>query len=323
MYRSPNKRCDSDPDLSTKVGIRKRKHEEDFADIFQNFSETIMSKLDNMKIDFERNMSQIKNDVNDTIKTELKILTEASQEMKKDINGIRKEYSAIRSLVQDTQMKHEELKKEMVSLQHSTQFSADQQDELKNTVGQLSSEVKKVDYFQKQLDDLKTQNAQLNLEINSREQRERLLNIEIVGVPETHNEDLNKIICTIAKKGGVDITSTDIQTANRVSPKVKTPGRPRVIVAKMLTRLLKDNIISGARKHRVTSTDLHIPGNAQQIFINEHLTPYNKQLLKQCKETAKAKEYQYIWVKNGRIFVRKCDTAPHFQITTVEHLKKL
>lgn len=58
MYRSLNKRYDSNPDLSTKVTIRKRKHDEDFAmNTFLTFSETIIAKLDNMKIDFERYIS--------------------------------------------------------------------------------------------------------------------------------------------------------------------------------------------------------------------------------------------------------------------------
>lgn len=86
MFRSPNKRYDSGPDRSTEVHIRRHKHDADFANTFQTYRETIMSKLENMKIDFEKTISQTKSDRSDTIKTELKILTEASQEMKNDIN---------------------------------------------------------------------------------------------------------------------------------------------------------------------------------------------------------------------------------------------
>lgn len=133
-----------------------------------------------------------------------------------------------------------------MSLQQSAQLSSDQQEELKITIGALSNDVNRVHQLQKQLDDLKLQNAQLKLEINSRVQRERLLNLEIVGVPKViNNEDLIDIICKIAKKIGVDITVADIQNINRVSPKVKIQARPKVIVAKMRSRLLKDNIISG------------------------------------------------------------------------------
>lgn len=323
MLRSPNKRYDSDPDLSARVPLRKRKHDEDLADTFKMFSESIMIKFDNMKVDFDKNLSLIKNDLKETIKTDLQIITETSQEMKNDISTIRKEYSAMRSLVQDIHLKHEELQKEVVSLQQSAQFTSNQQEELKMTVASLSKDVKRVDNFQKQLDELKIENAQLKLEMNSREQRERLLNIEIVGIPEVSNEDLIGTVRKIAKIVGVDITPADILTVNRVSPKIKKQGRPRVIIAKLASRLMKDNIISGSRKRRVTTSDLDASGNPHPIFINEHLTPHNKQLLKKCKETAKVKEYQYTWIKNGRIFVRKCDTAPFFQIATEEDMKKM
>ncbi|KAL4721721.1 hypothetical protein ACJJTC_001702, partial [Scirpophaga incertulas] len=131
-------------------------------------------------------------------------------------------------------------------------------------------EVKQVDEFEVTLNALKEQNRKMASLINSNEQRDRQLNVEVVGIPEDKNEDLMRYIADICKYIGVNI----------------------------------------------------IPGDPKPIYINEHLTPYNKQLLKKCKEIAMKKEYKYVWTKNGRIYIRKNDTSPAIQIHEEEDLRK-
>lgn len=120
----------------------------------------------------------------------------------------------------------------------------------------------------------------------------------------------------------MEVLADDIIHINRVSPKQRIQGRPRVIVAKMKTRLLKDNLIYLSRKKRITTRDIGIAGDPIPIYINEHLTSSNKLLLKKCKEAAKSKMYQYVWTKNGRIFMRQNDTSPALQIFDEEDLIK-
>lgn len=147
--------------------------------------------------------------------------------------------------------------------------------------------------------------------------------MEIVGVPENKDENLSGIMLCIAKHAGVVISDEDILEINRVTPKLKQQGRPKNIVAKLKTRLLKDNIISGIRRNRLTTKDLGMHGSERPVYINEHLTQFNKLLLKKCRETAKLKQYQYVWSKNGRIYVRKNDTAPALQVLQERDILKL
>ncbi|KAL4719644.1 hypothetical protein ACJJTC_019023 [Scirpophaga incertulas] len=69
--------------------------------------------------------------------------------------------------------------------------------------------------------------------------------------------------------------------------------------------------------------DINMQGNTTPVYISEHLTYYNKILLNKCKEAAKTKNYQFVWTKNGRIYTRKCDTAPALLINSEEELKKM
>lgn len=136
-------------------------------------------------------------------------------------------------------------------------------------------------------------------------------------------KDLNEIILKIGKQTEIEITKDDILQVNRVTAKSKIQGRPRNIIAKLRTRQLKDNIISQARKRRLSTRDLDVQGNVIPVYVNEHLTLYNKSLLKKTKEIASTKEYQFTWTKNGRIHVRKAATILVIFIMDEEDLKKI
>ncbi|CAG5001597.1 unnamed protein product [Parnassius apollo] len=323
MQRSPtNKRFDSDPDLSNIVA-RKRKYDHDISDSFKLFTDNILKKMDDWKTDFNNNLLQINDTINNLIKNDLAKLNEIVVEVKAEIDNMRKEYTEIKTDIVRLKIQQVATQKEINSLQQSVQFNADQQDEQAKKIETLAVDTKKTREIEMEIVKIKQQNMQLQSQLNSSEQRERLSNIEIVGVPECKSENLQDLILNIRKHIGVDIPPNDILQVNRVSPKIKLQGRPRVIIAKMRTRLLKDNIISRDRKARITSRDIDVTGESRPIYINEHLTSFNKQLLKKCKELAKIKQHQFVWVKNGLIFVRKNDNSPALKIISEEDLKKL
>lgn len=314
MFRSPGeKHYGSDTDIDAlRNNLRKRKHDDD---ALSDFAEDILSKLDNMDTRFQSKLSDINGNISK--------LTEASTEMKSDIGMIRKEYLEIKTSVHKLTATQEKLQQEVSSLKESMQFSSEEYDKFKVTLQEVSAETKKIDQCERKIELLRRENDDLRNEVNSQHQRERLLNLELVGIPEDKNEIVEDIILHLAKHIGVDLTRENIISANRVSPKVRVQGRPRVIVTKLSSRLLKDNILSASRKRRTLSTDIGIHGDPKTIFVNEHLTPYNKQLLRKVKEAAKHKHYLFIWTKNGRIFVRKGDTFPALQISSEEDLKKI
>ncbi|CAG5000508.1 unnamed protein product [Parnassius apollo] len=138
-----------------------------------------------------------------------------------------------------------------------------------------------------QIIELKKQNTMLRTDINYKEQMERLLKLEIIGLREDKCENLKNIIIAVGNQFGVPWEHNDIIQANRVTPKTKIQGRPRVIMEKLRSRLLKDNLISASHKRRITTTDINLKGDCRPIYIIEHLTVQNKQLLNKTKETAK------------------------------------
>lgn len=281
-----------------------------------------MATLNNWRSEIARDTSQINDNLTTILKEDLAEINRTSQELKAEISDLRKENIEIKNYVRGLDSKYDELREDINVLQKSAQFSSDQQELDRKTVESLSKDMKAVQCFKHEIEEVKKQNAELKYIINDNEQRERLLNLEIMGIPEFKDEKLSEFITQIASKGGVVLEIGDIIHVNRVSPRSKVQGRPRVIIAKMRTRLLKDNIVAGTRKCHLTTKALNIPGDSRPIYVNEHLTVFNKLLLKKCKEQAKNKQYQYVWSKNGKIFIRKNDTAPALLISKEDDLKK-
>lgn len=59
--------------------------------------------------------------------------------------------------------------------------------------------------------------------------------------------------------------------------------------------------------NKLNSNDLGIAGPRSSVFVSEHLTPTNKYLHAAVRKRAKEANYRFVWVRNGRIFVRKSE----------------
>ena len=59
------------------------------------------------------------------------------------------------------------------------------------------------------------------------------------------------------------------------------------------------------------------------IFINDDLTPNKLNLLKKAKELQKKLVYQYTWIHNGEIFMRKTGTSKKMWIRDEQVLATL
>lgn len=157
------------------------------------------------------------------------------------------------------------------------------------------------------------------------EQWARAQNIEVVGVPESKDESTVDLIVNVAAQAGVILQSSDIEFAHRVQARRATSGvTSRVIVARFRQRATKDTLVAAARKQRhMTSKDLGMGGEIKKIYINEHLTKENKQLLKLCKIKATEFNYKHVWTKNCRIYIRKTDTSPPIPIISGLDIDKI
>ncbi|KAL4708871.1 hypothetical protein ACJJTC_014393 [Scirpophaga incertulas] len=245
---------------------------------------TILSQIENLLDD---KLNLLKKDVVKELKGSL------MTEIRKELKGMLAKYDQL-------ELSHTKLQNDHESLKTSFETLLKQSSENKNRIDELQGQ------------------------INKQQQWARMSNLEIVGLPETTNESPIDLVIKIAKFAEVSLQPTHIESAHRVQPMHRGGGRPKPIVVKLQTRMLKDQIIAGLRKSKGISTrDLGLSGPAQRFFVNEHLTPENKQLLSAAKSRAKEKAYKYIWVRNCNIFLRKNEVSPVVTIGSKRDLQKI
>lgn len=176
----------------------------------------------------------------------------------------------------------------------------------------------------------------LSNQITANDQNGRMNNLEITGIPYSKVENLNNILNNIAVKVGFELKSTDIDYVHRVRKfPMKTDSnsedsspqrvyRPANIIVRFTQRQRKRDLLAAVRARRsLTTVDAGIDGAAKPVFINDHLTRFNKNLYRQVRQLGKEKNFRYIWINDSKIFVRKNETSKALLIRCELDLDKI
>ena len=127
----------------------------------------------------------------------------------------------------------------------------------------------------------------LEMEADKREQYSRRPNLRFQGIPETADEDTNKlIIATISETMGLtNIGENQLERSHRVGPKENKDGKPRErpIIVRFRSEAVRDSVFRARSK--LKDHNLQNRGNA--VYINEDLTAKRSEL---AYETAKTQE---------------------------------
>lgn len=215
---------------------------------------------------------------------------------------------------------------EISQLSDAMQFMSNKVDESTNLMKEIKSELAAV---KKENESLRAMNTALDGEVKSLKDRVRSLeqysrknNIEISGIPETPKENVNSIVKDVGTALGVDLQGTDISTAHRVPSFRK--DRPPPLIVQFARRSVRDTLINKFRERKVmTAQQINAALPAQNVYINEHLSPENKLFLSKLKQKCKDIGYNYAWSRDGKFFVRKCQGERYHRVDTYEELAKL
>lgn len=291
---------DKAPNVNIRRLKRKVRSEEDIAMLFEKFTLDIDAKLNSFNSDLGSKIYALQQDINTVIKQDL-------ESIKVDIKNIN--------------IKQSEFHQELNGVKDALNFQNNEHKDLEKRVQKIETGAKVVGG---DCEELRADVSKLQSELNILQQRERAENIEMSGIPERSNENLLTTIKKIGEYVGVQLSDSDVIHITRIQPRIKTAGRPKNIIVKFRTRLIRDSMLSGVRaKKGLSTSDIGIPGDSKKVYINEHLTPSNKVLHKNTREKCKAKNFQYCWIRDGKIFVRKNDTSSALLIQNAADLKKI
>lgn len=164
---------------------------------------------------------------------------------------------------------------------------------------------------------LKDSIAQLQHKLVISEQENMKSELEIIGVPEENNENLVHISMVTAQKIGVQLIETDIDEVYRAGQRrTNLVGKPRSIVLRLTRRIKRTELLKAAKERRPLSSADIIQGTSSKMYINERLTKNNRLLFREARSRAQLYKFQYCWVRNGTIYVRKAEKQPSIPIRT-------
>lgn len=183
--------------------------------------------------------------------------------------------------------------------------------------------------LQKENSDLKSRINDLSSRLNQIEQHSRSCNIELHCVPERKNENLLQIATKLGSVIGHNIQECDIKNCTRIAKQDSTSSRPRSIVLQLESPRMRDHVLAAAINYnkanpsnKLNSQLLGFSGDQTPIFVAEHLSPSNKALHAATRKKANEKGYKYVWVRGGKIFVRKSDGSDSILVKNVDVLDK-
>lgn len=193
----------------------------------------------------------------------------------------------------------------------------------------LKEQTTKVDEYMKIVQELKAENKSLKQQVLFLEERlveveqySRRNAVEIYGVPEGKNEDTLETVKKVGVALNMIIENDMVDACHRLYKKPGTEG-PAGIIVKFVRRVNKEEMIRKRKVKRDLSTrHLDLPMD-KQIYINESLCPTKRRLLALARVKKKDLGYAFLWVRNGKILMRKKEGERVKEIVSQQDLQGL
>ncbi|XP_028165096.1 uncharacterized protein LOC114356174 [Ostrinia furnacalis] len=191
---------------------------------------------------------------------------------------------------------------------------------------------------QQEIITLKKENACLRTEVNSLsgklqqlDQLSRASTLEIQCVPDKKTENVLQIVKQLGRTVNCTINDQDIHYCSRIAKINPNSTRPRSIIAKLSSPRLRDTVLSAVSRYnkenpqnKLSTADFGFnPENKTPVFVLESLSYENKQLHAAARQRGKELNFKFVWVRAGRIYMRKNETSEAIFIRNASALDKI
>lgn len=211
-------------------------------------------------------LRQVKEDINSNVDTKIGAVQSNISSLKDDLNKIKSKISSLES-------SHIDLTARCNQLEENN--------------GKLTAEV-----------------LELRHRLEDSDQHSRCANIEIVGLPSTQGEDVYECLGRIAAVIQVPFKREDVSLAHRLRLFSKKHFYAPIIV-QFVSRTVKEYWLAAARKKKtIISTDLAESLPKSPVYINDHLTSFNKALLGRARRLVREKRIHFAGFFNGKLLIR-------------------
>lgn len=241
--------------------------------------------------------------------------TKGSQPSPKAFNGAADANPTLQDVMTAIAGSKTDLKGSIQELTKSVEFLSNRFDEVEVDLKQMKSDnlkkQKRIDELEVKTDYLYNTLEKCRNDLEDQIQYSRNRNIVIYGVEFQLNEDVHNIVSSIAKKLNLP---EDFDVMHRNSSK-------KGIIVQFRHRQARDEWIA-KRVTKLSCKDVLRDGSNTKIFINEHLSPYYQDLLKQAKAFAEQFKFQFCWFRYGKVLLRRNDDV-RSKVISIRHHEDL
>lgn len=192
----------------------------------------------------------------------------------------------------------------------------------------LKEQTEKVKQYFEKIEDLVSENKvlkdkiqQLEDRLDETEQYSRRNCVEIQGLP-VQNNDVIQTVKDLGSALGMEIQDSMIDACHTLGRKPNSK-EPSGIIVKFVRRVNADDMLAKRRAKRDFSTRHLNLTSDYPIYVNESLTSARRRLLAMAREERKKHGYKWLWVRGGKILLRKEDNGPVIFVKCQADLQKI
>lgn len=241
------------------------------------------------------------------------------QEIRSAIKDCMKD--AIRTCIEE---QYKDIRAKIDELEASVTFIGNQYED-------ITRDIKKAQSLPEEHAKLKSTVFELSNRLNQMEQLTRASNVELQCVPERAGENLLQVVMQLGTTINHPVPQTEILQCNRIAKANPLNPRPRSILVKFASPRTRDIFLAATRKFnkehnsdKLNTSHLGISvENKQNIYVAEHLPKETKALHTAVRLRAKEFGYKIVWVKHGRVYVRRSEGDQHMWVKDMDALKNI
>lgn len=238
-----------------------------------------------------------------------------AEQLKKDVG-----MNVLITKLDNIQADIKDVKKQQKEFHSSLEFFGSKIDEFTKRIGEFEVKIRPIPMMQQNIQQNNKEIDALKTQIEDLQQRSRINNLEINGVPQKSTENVMDIVTKIFSKVGIT-ESNLIDACHRIPHMSHSNATPKAIIVKLISRS-KKNVLAAMRHVKNLTTDqVGLDCANSKIYINEHLTHTQKILYKKVRDQCKRQNIGF-WTRDGKIFVWCTKAGRSIHITDESVLNK-
>ncbi|KAL1446617.1 hypothetical protein WDU94_012205 [Cyamophila willieti] len=237
--------------------------------------------------------------------------------------GSRKNNKSIESLFEEFESKlWKKMSRKLTDIEEFMGFASSKIDDFTKLMKEVQKKFVTMEVEQEKMRqenmEMKSKCKILEARVNENEQMFNRNKIEISNIPSTVNNTNEVVSKVLEKVNGEKIEEKSYATEIR-----KFENQVNVIVH-FESVVQRDKIIKKKRAERTVKLG-GVMNNADEtnIYINESLTPYNAKLYAEAKKIKREKNYAFIWVRDGKILLKKTEQSRPMRLMAMDDLGKI